>query len=225
MRTNHPRTWLLGLFLLSPCSTLTGCGIPSKAYRVTTGTIKTTYRATEGATRLTAETGRMVYDIGGYTFKVIRAPMSFTLTRGEIETIDGLSPKEAIRQGRVKNSPYTVMGKSYYPMTVEEAARYREVGMASWYGRETLRKQGGHMTANGEVFDPDRPTAAHKHLPLPIFARVTNLENRRSIIVRVNDRGPFVGGRIIDLSAGAARRLGFYEKGTARVLVQTLDIK
>lgn len=225
MRRSHIRKWLLGLLLLWLDLSLTGCGVSSKAYRATKGTIKTTYRATRGATRLTAETGRVVYDVGGYAFKVIRAPISFTLTHGEIETIDGLSPKEAIRQGRVKNSPYTVMGKRYYPMSVEEAAQYSEVGMASWYGRETLRKQGGHMTANGEVFDPDKPTGAHKHLPLPTFARVTNLENRRSIIVRVNDRGPFVGGRIIDLSAGAARKLGFYEKGTAKVLVQTIDIE
>ena len=81
------------------------------------------------------------------------------------------------------------------------------------------------MTANGEVFDPGKPIAVHKHLPLPTFARVTNLENRRSIIVPVNDRGPFVGGRIIDLSAGAARKLGFYEKGTAKILVRTIDIE
>jgi len=225
MRRSHTGKWLLGLLLLWLYSSLTGCGASSKAYRATKGTIKTTYRATKGATRLTVETGRVVYDVGGYTFKVIRAPISFTLTHGEIQTIDGLSPKEAIRQGRVKNSPYTVMGKRYYPMSVEEATQYSEVGMASWYGKETLRKQGGHMTANGEVFDPDKPTAAHKHLPLPTFARVTNLDNRRSIIVRINDRGPFVGGRIIDLSAGAARRLGFYEKGTAKVLVRTVDIE
>lgn len=79
------------------------------------------------------------------------------------------------------------------------------------------------MTANGEAFNPDGLNAAHKHLPLPTHVRVTNLENGRSILVRVNDRGPFVKGRIIDLSAGAARRLGYYEKGTARVLVETVE--
>ena len=110
-------------------------------------------------------------------------------------------------------------------MSVEEALRYRETGVASWYGRETLQKKGGHMTANGEAFVPERLTAAHRLLPLPTFVRVTNLENRRHIIVRVNDRGPFVKGRLIDLSAGAARRLGFYDTGTARVLVQTLHIE
>jgi rare lipoprotein A len=81
------------------------------------------------------------------------------------------------------------------------------------------------MTANGEAFNPDGLSAAHKYLPLPVFVRVTNLSNRRSIIVRVNDRGPFVEGRIIDLSAGAARKLGFYRQGTATVLVETVDLE
>ena len=81
------------------------------------------------------------------------------------------------------------------------------------------------MTANGEVFDPGELTAAHKHLPLPTYVKVINLENARSIIVRVNDRGPFKKGRIIDLSAGAARRLGFYEKGTAWVQVKTVPTR
>lgn len=81
------------------------------------------------------------------------------------------------------------------------------------------------MTANGEAFNPNGLSAAHKYLPLPIHVRVTNLENRRSIIVRVNDRGPFVKGRLIDVSAGAARKLGFYKKGTARVRVETIEVK
>ena len=81
------------------------------------------------------------------------------------------------------------------------------------------------MTANGEAFDPDGLSAAHKLLPLPMFVKVTNLENRRSIVVRVNDRGPFVKGRIIDLSAGAARKLGFLDQGTARVLVEVVELE
>jgi rare lipoprotein A len=108
-------------------------------------------------------------------------------------------------------------------MSSKAAAVYQETGMASWYGYETYRRKGGRMTANGEVFHPKWLSAAHKYLPLPTYVRVTNLENRRSIIVRVNDRGPFVNGRIIDLSAGAARKLGFYEKGTARVRVESVD--
>jgi rare lipoprotein A len=108
-------------------------------------------------------------------------------------------------------------------MTVKDARKYRETGIASWYGYETYRQKDGHMTANGEAFDPNGLNAAHKYLPLPTFVKVTNLENRRSIILRVNDRGPFVDGRIIDLSAGAARKLGFYEKGTAKVRVETYE--
>ena len=108
-------------------------------------------------------------------------------------------------------------------MSMQEAKTYRQVGIASWYGFETLRRAGGHMTANGEVFDPNQYTAAHKYLPLPCFVRVTNLNNSRSIMVRVNDRGPFVSGRIIDLSSGAAKKLGFYRQGTTRVLVETVQ--
>jgi rare lipoprotein A len=110
-------------------------------------------------------------------------------------------------------------------MSVEQARNYHETGIASWYGYETYRQKGGHMTANGEAFDPNGLNAAHKYLPLPTFVKVTNLENRRSIILRVNDRGPFVEGRIIDLSAGAARKLGFYKKGSARVRVETYEGK
>lgn len=81
------------------------------------------------------------------------------------------------------------------------------------------------MTANGEAFDPDGLNAAHKYLPLPSYVKVTNLENRKSIILRVNDRGPFVDDRIIDLSAGAAKKLGYFKKGTAKVKVETIDVE
>jgi rare lipoprotein A len=153
------------------------------------------------------------------------APLSWPLTHGDIESIDNLPPKDAIRKGRVKKAPYVVKGKRYVPMSVKEASKYRQKGIASWYGYETLRQKGGHMTANGEAFDPKGLNAAHKYLPLPIYVKVTNLENNRMIIVRVNDRGPFVTGRIIDLSAGAAKKLGFYKKGTAKVLVETIQIE
>ena len=143
----------------------------------------------------------------------------------QVNIENGLSPKEAIAQGRVKASPYVVRGRRYVPMTVAQAQTYRETGVASWYGMETYRQRGGHMTANGEAFDPNGLNAAHKHLPLPTFVRVVNLENKREIIVRVNDRGPFVDGRIIDLSAGAAKKLGFYHKGTARVLVEAVELE
>nr|HID60112.1 septal ring lytic transglycosylase RlpA family protein [Desulfobacterales bacterium] len=204
---------------------LCSCSIPSKTYRLTKGTVKATYKASKGVVKLGIGTGKVLYKIGKFTFKVIMAPIEWPLTHEEIDSIDGLSPKEAIRKGKVKNSPYVVNGRRYVPMSIDKARRYREVGIASWYGYETLRKKGGYMTANGEAFDPDRLTAAHKYLPLPTYVKITNLENNRSIIVRVNDRGPFVKGRIIDLSAGAARRLGFYKKGTARVLVETVEVE
>ncbi|NIQ01126.1 MAG: septal ring lytic transglycosylase RlpA family protein [Nitrospinaceae bacterium] len=149
----------------------------------------------------------------------------------DIETIDGLPVKEAIRLGRVKNSPYTVKGRKYYPMSVAKARTYRQTGIASWYGDETLNQKDGHMTANGEAFNPNALSAAHKYLPLPTNVKVTNLSNGRSVIVRVNDRGPFPsahnpasGRRIIDLSYAAARKLGFHGKGTARVKVETVDL-
>jgi rare lipoprotein A len=212
--------------LLSACGafTLLSCGVFSTTYKVGKGTVKTSYKITKGVARVTVGTGKLVYNVGEFTFTVVMAPLSWPLTREEIETIDGLPPKEAIQQGRVKKAPYVVKGEKYVPMSVEEAKAYREEGIASWYGYETWRKKGGRMTANGEVFDPDGLNAAHKYLPLPTHVKVTNLETRRSIILRVNDRGPFVAGRIIDLSAGAARKLGYYRKGTARVLVETVEV-
>ena len=206
------------LILIAACLGLLACSIVETTYDVTVGTLKLGYEVTKFA-------GKTVYYVGKYTFIVVMAPLSWALTNDDIESIDGLSPKEAIRQGRVKTSPYVVKGKRYVPMSVEEAQTYRETGIASWYGYETYHQEGGHMTANGEAFDPRGLNAAHKHLPLPTFVRIVNLENDREIIVRVNDRGPFIEGRIIDLSAGAAKKLGFYEKGTARVLVEAVELE
>lgn len=206
------------LSLIIICLGLLSCSVVKTTYKVTAGTLKLGYGVTKFA-------GKSIYTVGKFTFTVVTAPLSWPLMNEDIESIDGLSPKEAIRQGRVKASPYVVHGKRYVPMSVEKAQTYREEGIASWYGYETYRQKGGHMTANGEVFDPRGFNAAHKHLPLPTFVRVTNLENRRSIVVRVNDRGPFVAGRIIDLSAGAAKKLGFYKKGTARVRVETVQLE
>ena len=112
-------------------------------------------------------------------------------------------------------TPYQIMGSWYYP---RENPNYDEVGIASWYGP----KFHGRRTANGEIFDMDLITAAHPTLPMPVRARVTNLENGKSIIVRINDRGPFAKNREIDLSRKAAEVLGFRDKGTTRVRVQYL---
>ncbi|UCD80357.1 MAG: septal ring lytic transglycosylase RlpA family protein [Desulfobacterales bacterium] len=212
-----------GIYLLVVCLVPFSCQTIRTTYDITEATVKTTYKISKFTAKSAYGAGKLVYLVGGFTFEVVTAPLSWPLTREEIETIDGLPPKEAIRQNKVKKSPYVVNGRRYVPMSVEQARDYRETGIASWYGYETYRQKGGHMTANGEAFNPNGLNAAHKYLPLPTFVKVTNLENRRSIILRVNDRGPFVDGRIIDLSAGAARKLGFYEQGTARVRVETLE--
>ena len=214
---SHPGRWIIVLLSVLPML-LPACGLVRTTYRLTKGTVVMAYKVTRFA-------GSTVYTVGGFTFDVVTAPLSWPLVHEDIESIDGLSPKEAIARGRVKTSPYVVRGRRYVPMTVARAQTYRETGVASWYGMETYRQRGGHMTANGEAFNPDGLSAAHKHLPLPTFVRVTNLSNRRSIVVRVNDRGPFVDGRIIDLSAGAAKKLGFYHKGTARVRVETVQLE
>ena len=110
-------------------------------------------------------------------------------------------------------APYVVAGHVYVP---EENSSYRADGLASWYGEDFH----GRQTANGEVFDLNSISAAHPTLPLPCFARVTNLSNGRSIIVRVNDRGPYHGNRIIDVSLHTAQLLGFQHNGTAWVRVE-----
>lgn len=114
------------------------------------------------------------------------------------------------------HSPYEVFGKKY---TVMSSARgYREVGTASWYGS----KFHGRRTSSGEIYDMHLATAAHRSLPLPTYAEVTNLDNGRRVVVKINDRGPFKGDRILDLSYGAALRLGMIGTGTARVEVRAV---
>jgi len=115
-------------------------------------------------------------------------------------------------------SPYNVGGRWYKPMPYENG--YDETGVASWYGRDF----DGKRTANGEIYDMHALSAAHKTLPLPTLVRVTNLENGRSVIVRVNDRGPFVKDRLIDLSYAAAKALGYERNGTTHVRVQSLEL-
>ena len=115
-------------------------------------------------------------------------------------------------------SPYTIDGVTYEVLDNHQGYRVR--GIASWYGA----KFHGHATSNGEIYDLYLASAAHKTLPIPCYARVTNLDNGRSIVVRVNDRGPFHSDRIIDLSYGAAVKLGYMEQGTAPVEVQVLAV-
>ena len=222
--------WAISLACL--CLSVVGCEIVTFPYHVTKDAVKTVVYVAKGGYELTAGTTKVVYRIGAFTYKVVRAPLDWPLRQSSIETIDGVSPKEAIREGRVKTAPYTVKGKTYYPMSIEEAKTYQATGLASWYGYETARQKRGAMTANGEVFDPEGLTAAHKFLPLPTHVKVTNLENGRSVILRVNDRGPFPsdrnaasGERIIDVSERASKVLGFHDKGVAKVRVETIQLE
>ena len=120
----------------------------------------------------------------------------------------------SVNEKRKVGKPYKIMGKWYYPVSSSEG--YSEKGIASWYGDEFH----GKPTANGEVYNMHAFTAAHTTLPLPTYVRVTNLENGRHIKVKVNDRGPFLRGRLIDMSYAGATALGFAEQGTAPVLVE-----
>ncbi len=122
-----------------------------------------------------------------------------------------------LHTGAYKANPYTVLGKTYFPL--KESKTYGQSGTASGFGP----KFHGQNTANGEVYDLYGMSAAHKTLPLPSYVRVTNLDNHRTVILRVNDRGPFYSDRIIDLSYAAAKKLGYAETGTARVKVEGID--
>lgn len=119
--------------------------------------------------------------------------------------------------GHLKHTPYELGGKAYTPM--KSAHGYVQDGTASWYGVKFHGKQ----TANGEVYDMYKMTAAHKTLPLPSYVKVTNLENNRSVILRVNDRGPFHDDRLIDVSYVAAKKLGFANNGTSQVKIEGID--
>ncbi len=127
---------------------------------------------------------------------------------------DAVPRIEPLHRGTMR--PYTVMGRSYSPMI--ELAPYRARGIATWYGR----RYHGRQTASGEIYDMYAMTAAHTVLPIPSYVRVTNVANGRSVVVRVNDRGPFVGDRLIDLSYAAAHRIGMIGAGSALVDVESV---
>jgi rare lipoprotein A len=114
------------------------------------------------------------------------------------------------------NRPYEVFGKKYTPLAAVQPFTQR--GTASWYGKRFH----GQKTSSGETYDMYKMTAAHPTLPIPSYARVTNLANRRSVVVRINDRGPFHAGRIIDLSYAAANKLGYIGVGSAQVEVEAI---
>jgi rare lipoprotein A len=132
-----------------------------------------------------------------------------------VKKMDQPAPSAPARGHYKIGEPYQINSTWYYPV---EDYNYDETGIASWYGPGFHAK----FTANGEIFDQNDLTAAHRTLPMPSFVRVTNLENGRSIVLRINDRGPFARGRILDVSARGSELLGFDKAGTARVRVQIL---
>lgn len=151
-------------------------------------------------------------DIAGKDTIYSRTPKRGTNTTASIPDQRGAPAAELGSYGE-KTNPYTVMGKRYYP--IKTAQGYDEVGLASWYGSENH----GLQTASGSIYNMHSMSAAHKTLPLGTIVRVTNLENRRTVDLLINDRGPFIGSRIIDLSYGAAQRVGMADKGLAKVHV------
>ncbi|RBP84166.1 septal ring lytic transglycosylase RlpA family protein [Marinomonas rhizomae] len=134
----------------------------------------------------------------------------------KVDHLPDLVPKWEAKSRGGNKSPYEVWGKKYWVM--DSAQGYVAEGTASWYGK----KFHGHKTSNGETYDMYGFSAAHKSLPLPTYLKVTNLDNQRSVIVRVNDRGPFHGDRLIDLSYAAAARLDYHKKGLARVRIEAI---
>lgn len=134
----------------------------------------------------------------------------------DVSRIPNAIPKIEPRSKSGNASSYVVMGKRYYVMGTSRG--YDKTGVASWYGKLFH----GRRTSNGEIFDMYAMTAAHTTLPLPTYVEVTNLSNRQKIIVRINDRGPFHGNRIIDLSYVAAKKLGIVATGTARVRIRAI---
>ncbi len=137
----------------------------------------------------------------------------------KVDHLPDLVPKWEPKSRGGNKSSYEVWGKKYWVM--DSAEGYSAEGTASWYGN----KFHGHKTSNGEIYDMYSFSAAHKSLPLPTYVKVTNLANQRSVIVRVNDRGPFHGDRLIDLSYAAAARLDYHKKGLARVRIEAITPK
>lgn len=151
------------------------------------------------------------------------ALLATACTTCEVASLPPPAPEPAIQVPKVKKlgsyrlgDPYRINGVVYTP---REDFAYDQEGRASWYGAAFH----GRDTANGEVYDQSGLTAAHQTLPLPSVVRVTNLENGRTLILRINDRGPFVQGRIIDVSRRAAQLLRFHKQGTTRVRVEVLE--
>jgi len=169
-----------------------------------------------------AETGKAWIVLAGMILMLLAGCSAPPMVRdgAPSQDVDVSQIPDAVPQphyGPLKSSPYQLAGVSYQPLA--SAAGFRQEGVASWYGT----KFHGRKTANGETYNMYAMTAAHKTLPLPSYVRVTNKTNGRSVVLRVNDRGPFHGNRVIDLSYAAAKKLGFQNKGTANVVIEAVD--
>ena len=136
----------------------------------------------------------------------------------DVRDISNAVPRYEPYSRRGNPRSYKVFGKTYN--VLDTHVGYSDTGFASWYGK----KFHGHETSNGEIYDMYKMTAAHKNLPIPSYVKVENLENNKEVIVRVNDRGPFHSGRIIDLSYAAAKKLGYKDNGTAKVRVTAIKV-
>jgi len=153
------------------------------------------------------------------TYIPSRDPIKDSGPKGPVDVshVPNAVPRVEPRTKAGNKSPYTVLGETY--RVLEDSRGFRQRGIASWYGN----KFHGRRTANGEIYNMYGMTAAHKTLPIPSYVRVTNLNNGRQVIVRVNDRGPFHDNRIIDLTYSAAAKLGFIKHGTAPVAVEVVE--
>lgn len=120
--------------------------------------------------------------------------------------------------------PYRVRGQTYHPMSVEQALTYKETGICSWYNESSFFGLKRGTTSLGEKVMPWDIIGAHKTLPLPCIAKVTNLKTGQSVKVRINDRGPFIPGRCLDLSPRAAKKIGFYDKGLTTVHLEVVSV-
>jgi len=173
---------------------------------------------------------RVTQDPGPFQSRAETAPVVTTVRSGayykddgpgenppDLDKIADAQPRPE-RMHRFANNPYEVFGKEYVPLKVSEPFKQRGIG--SWYGRRFH----GQNTSSGDVYDMYGMTAAHPTLPIPSYARVTNLTNGRSVVIRINDRGPFHAGRVIDLSFAAAYKLGFAESGSALVEVESIVV-
>ncbi len=195
MRINHGPAMLLKIFILMTV-VLSGCGTPPRRDAPAVKAPAPAANATKG---------------GGYYLDDGPAAN----TPANLDGIPDAVPRvEPLHRGALR--PYTVMGRNYAPMTA--VAPYRARGAASWYGRRYHGKQ----TSSGEIYDMYAMTAAHTTLPIPSYARVTNVATGKSIVVRINDRGPFIDNRLIDLSYTAAHKLGVLAGGSAMVEVETI---